>query len=175
MHLLGVVAALLALGVATEGCKTYRDELARGRTAFDANDHVRTLAILRDLEPDVKRLEPAEQAQYAYLRGMTDYRAGYRADARHWLSVAKALEETSPGGLPGDWKQQTTEALGVLNDVVYMQGTAALATPKVASEDDGKTASPAAAKEPGRETKKSSPNKEDAPSSPPPSDAAPPQ
>jgi hypothetical protein len=145
-----VFSAVLAAS-ATTACSTYHDELSRGQRAFETNDHDRTLAILRDLEPDVKRLPPAEQAEYAYLRGMTDYRVGYRSDARHWLSMAKAMEEGSPGMLPADWKERINEALGVLNDVVYTQGTSALLTTRT---DD--TAEP---KEP-KETRKREPHEQ---------------
>ena len=68
-----LLLALAALGTA---CTTYRDELGRGQRAFEQNDHDRTLAILRDRGPDVKRLTMPEQAEYAYLRGITDYRVG---------------------------------------------------------------------------------------------------
>jgi hypothetical protein len=118
-----LLAALLA-----SACSTYRDQLARGQRAFEQNDHDRTLAILRDLEPDMKRLSASEQAGYAYLRGMSDYRIGYKADARHWLSLAKSHEDHSPGVLPADWKARTNEALDELNGVVYTRGTSALST-----------------------------------------------
>ena len=107
-------------------CATYRDELFRAQTAYENNQHERTLALLRDLEPDVTRLAQPEQAQYAYLRGMTDYRIGYKNDARHWLAVARAFDEQSPGILPTDWKQRTTETLAELDGVVQTQGYAAL-------------------------------------------------
>lgn len=109
-------------------CSTYRDQLARGQRAFDQNDHDRALTILRDLEPDMKRLATPEQARYAYLRGMSDYRLGYKADARHWLLVAAAYEESSPGALPVDAKARTAEALVELNGIVFAKGTSALAT-----------------------------------------------
>lgn len=118
-------AALLLIVLAS--CTTYRDELVRAHTAFDANQHERTLALLRDLEPDVTRLTQPEQAQYAYLRGMTDYRMGYKNDARHWLAIARAFDEQRPGTLPVDWKQRTTDTLAELDGVVQVQGYAALA------------------------------------------------
>jgi len=119
----------LALLIALAGCTTYHDELARAQSAFEANQHERVLALLRDLEPDVARLPPPERAHYAYLRGMTDYRVGYRSDARHWLAVARAYEDQSPGMLPADWKQRTSDALAELDGVVQTQGYAALVAP----------------------------------------------
>jgi hypothetical protein len=117
-------AALLLIVLAS--CATYRNQLVSAQIAFDNNQHERTLALLRDLEPDVTRLAQGEQAQYAYLRGMNDYRMGYKADARHWLALARAFDEHSPGILPADWKQRTTETLAELDGVVQTNGYAAL-------------------------------------------------
>jgi len=171
-RLLGLLA-LVAFAGAT-ACTTYRDELARGQRAFEQSDHDRTLALLRDLEPDVRRLSTPEQAQYAYLRGMTDYRVGYKADARHWLSVTKAYEDNSPGVLPADWKARATEALDELNGVVYTQGIVGLSTTRrsddeLKKEDTGK--SDGAAKQPSIEPKKDE-KKDGAPSPAPPPSAS---
>jgi len=143
-------------------CTTYRDQLSRGQRAFELNEHDRTLAILRDLEPDVRHLTVPEQAEYAYLRGMTDYRVGYKPDARHWLSIAKAYEDNSPGVLPADWKLRTNEALDEMNGVVYSAGLSTLTTsrsetpvpessgpgPGPAARDVPKAAPPSAKPEP---------------------------
>ena len=85
-------AAATNFAAALTGCTTYQDELARSQRAFEHADYERALAIFRALEPDVgKQFSLQEQAQYAYLRGMTDFRVGYKVDARHWLAVAHAL------------------------------------------------------------------------------------
>lgn len=119
--------SVLALAlIALASCATYRDELVRAQVAFENDQHERTLALLRDLEPDVTHLARGEQAQYAYLRGMTDYRIGYKRDARHWLAIARAFDEQTPGLLPSDWKQRTTDTLAELDGVVQTQGYAAL-------------------------------------------------
>jgi len=123
-------ALIVVVACAAGGCATYRDELVRAQKTFEQNEHERTMALLRDLEPDLSHLSTPERAQYAYLRGMTDYRVGYRADARHWLALAKAYDENSPGILPTDWKARTLEALEELSGVVYSDGTSALATQK---------------------------------------------
>lgn len=119
----GVIAVLF---VALTACSTYRDQLARGERAFEQNDPNKALAILRDLEPSFQRLSPQEQASYAYIRGMTDYNVGYKLDARHWLSLANAYEQQTPGVLAGDRKAKTADALKDLNDVVYMKGAGEL-------------------------------------------------
>ncbi len=120
--------------VLTCGCATYRDQLARSQESFERNDHDHTLALLRDLEGDFLRLDRVGRAQYAYLRGMTDYRIGHRADARHWLALGASYEEASPGALPAAWKAETRKALEELNGVVYSEGFASLAAKRAADE-----------------------------------------
>jgi hypothetical protein len=147
------IALAIALFASATGCSTYRDQLLRCQQSFEHNQHEHALGLMRALEPDVTRLQPPEQAQYAYLRGTTDYRLGYRADARHWLSIAKAYEDAAPGTLPSDWKARMTESLDELNNVVYSDGLAALTNTKKAAGDDGApVAKPSSnAKDPGKE------------------------
>ena len=121
--LFGLAVSTLA---ATTGCTTYADALARGERAYDANDHERALAIFRTLEHDMGHFSQPERARYYYLRGMTDFRIGYRADARHWLVLAKAEEDRVPGTLVPDWKTRTETTLAEMNAVVYANGTAGL-------------------------------------------------
>jgi hypothetical protein len=87
-------------------------------------------------------LSLTERTHYAYLRGMTDFRIGYKAESRHWLAIAAASEKTTPGSLPADWSKRMTEALRELNDSVYSGGIASLSnTPTAATKpgegDDG--------------------------------------
>ncbi len=124
MRRLFVLGAISLAALAA--CTTYRDDLSRGQTAFEQNNHERALAIFRHLERESSHLSTPERAHYAYLRGMTDYRIGYRADARHWLMVAKAIDTETPGVLPADWKTRLNEALGELNEVVYASGVDSL-------------------------------------------------
>jgi len=67
-------------------------------------------------------LSLSEQARYAYLRGMTDFRLNYRADARHWLALAKAIDQEHPGGLSPQFKSRLEESLNDLNREVYGKG-----------------------------------------------------
>ncbi|MEO6419625.1 MAG: hypothetical protein ABIP39_09480, partial [Polyangiaceae bacterium] len=89
-------------------------------------------------------LSAQERAEYSYLRGMTDFRIGYKADARHWLALAKAMEDQSPGTLPGDWKPRMEEALTALNEEVYGGGIASLSNMKERGGDTPTAAPPAA-------------------------------
>src|SRR5271156_5731798 len=121
-----VVAALAPLVFVLSGCSTYRDELARSQHAFDENQHETALAILRMLELDTSHLDADEQARYAYLRGMTDFRIGYKADARHWLAVAKAMDEKRPGVLSEEWRTRLDQSLAELDGQVWTAGMESL-------------------------------------------------
>jgi len=126
---------------ALAGCATYHDELVRGEQNFEKNEYERALAVFRALEPDQSHFDVTEEARYAYLRGMTDYRIGYRADARHWLALAKAIDDQNKDALPGDWRNRLGKALDELNAEVYAGGMAALG-----SDGKGKTEPPKPAK-----------------------------
>src|SRR5690349_4962598 len=101
-----------SFALSTAGCATYRSDLERARAHYDKNEFEQALALLRVLEQDVDSLSSAEQAQYAYSRGMTDYRLSglanpgtsvadprqaFRNHARHWLAVSAAIEKNTPG------------------------------------------------------------------------------
>jgi hypothetical protein len=148
------LAACLVAGLATVAihCSTYSDSLGRGRKAFDAGEHERALAIFRSMQNDVENLSPPERALYGYLRGMTDYRIGYRAEARHWLALAAESEKETPGSLPPDMSKRLVDTLTDLNEQVYDQGIASLSntvvgTPAVApvegADDADETLAPA--------------------------------
>jgi hypothetical protein len=114
--------ALLALLVSLPSCITYQEELARGERHFDQSEYERALAVFRALETDMDSLGPMDRSRYAYLRGMTDYRLSFRADARHWLAIARECDQKSPGGLSDPWKARLSEALKDLNQDVYGGG-----------------------------------------------------
>jgi hypothetical protein len=101
------------------GCATYRDDLNRGQRMYLDTHYDQALAIWRVLEPDLDSLSGAERSRYEYLRGMTDYRLGFRADARHWLAIAKANDESNPGGLDAEATSQLNRLLDELNQETY--------------------------------------------------------
>jgi hypothetical protein len=129
---------VVPIALVVAGCQTYQDDLTRAQRAFEQNQHEHALAILRQLEPDTQRLSITEQAQYAYVRGMTDYRIGYKVDARHWLSLAKSMEAQTPGLLPQDWKARTNDALTEMNEGVYGGGLDSLSNAKKRPVDEVK-------------------------------------
>lgn len=132
------LAAALALSVSSIACTTYRDQLVRSQASFERNEHERALGLLRALEPNVSHLSAPEQAQYAYLRGMTDYRIGYREDARHWLAIAQTYDDASPGTLPSDWRARMITALTELNEVVYTEGLQGLSASRTSRKSPQK-------------------------------------
>jgi hypothetical protein len=142
--LIPVVAVALSCGPMLAGCATYQDDLARGQRAFEGSEDERALAIFRILEPDTSHLSESDRAHYAYLRGMTDYRMGYKSEARHWLSISSAMVKQTPDVLPEDWAKRMNDALKELNEAVYASGTEALTnTPgqKPAASDDDSSSS----------------------------------
>lgn len=112
----GLVALL---GLALAACVGPRDVLARGQAYYEDNEYERALAVWRALERHEPVLTPAERARYAYLRGMTDYRLGFRDDARHWLAVAKVTEQRHPGSLDSAWVTRLDGALGDLDSEMF--------------------------------------------------------
>ncbi len=119
MRYTGLLGSCLSLLV---GCATYHDDLERGQHYYDLNQYNNALSVWRILEVDWDSLTYAEQARYAFLRGMTDYRMGYRADARHWLAMSKAVAQHHPGGLDAKSLAQLEQALTEFNAAVYAMG-----------------------------------------------------
>lgn len=133
-RILATAVCVTALG--SFGCATYRDDLNRAEKHYQANEHERALALFRVIEPDLDSLDYVDRTRYAYLRGINDYRMSgkaeggtktsvdkaYRASARHWLAIARALEREKPGGLQPEWKTNLAEALRDLNQDVYGVG-----------------------------------------------------
>jgi hypothetical protein len=107
---------------ALSACVTYREDLNRGQRLYEENQYEHALAIWRSLEPDTDSLSFNDQARYAYLRGMTDFRLGFRPDARHWLAIAKATEQEHPGGLAPEWNERLGTSLDDLNRDAYGGG-----------------------------------------------------
>ena len=117
------LALIACLGL--YACSGHRDALARGRAYYEDNRFEQALSVWRELERDESRLPQYERSRYAYLRGMTDYRLGFRDDARHWLGMAKALEERHPGGISPEWMERLASALDDLDREIFGIGARA--------------------------------------------------
>lgn len=97
----GAVVVALAMG-----CQNYRDQLERADTHYRAARYEAALANLEDLEPDWSRLDRVERVRYEYVRGMTHARLNQRADARHWLAMAREEARTAgPAALTDEMRQ----------------------------------------------------------------------
>jgi hypothetical protein len=101
------------------GCATYSDDLRRGQRMYLDTRYDQALATFRVLEPDLDSLSATQRTEYQFLRGMTDFRLGLRADARHWLALAKADNATNPGGLDSHAAAELEFVLAELNQEAY--------------------------------------------------------
>ena len=120
--LLTLLGTGLALGLA---CSPPRAQLARAQSAFDAADLQSARMSLVDMQTNEGGLDAADRARYRYLRGMTALRLGDRAEARHWLGLAKANDAAA---LPTEWRARLDESLKELDTAVYDDGYGSLVT-----------------------------------------------
>ena len=114
--LLLACSLVVALGA---GCATYEQELGRAEEHFTHDELDKSLAALRALEPDWAAFGTRDRARYCYLRGMSDYRIGFKADARHWLAIAAEVDEDTPGALIPSERSLVNDKLSELNQVIW--------------------------------------------------------
>jgi hypothetical protein len=119
---------------ATAGCATYSQDLERARRHYQDLEFKKSLAVLRLLGEDVDALSPAEHAQFAFLRGMTDLRlaetlpdkgperVAFRACARDWLDRALTLDTAAGSSLTPEQRARSRGALAQLIDVEEAKG-----------------------------------------------------
>ncbi len=112
-------AATIFCGVSTFACQNYSDQLQRAQSYYERNQYEMALAVVRDLEANQDSLSQPDSLRYCYVRGMTDYRLGYKDDARYWLGLAKASLSKSPVALKEDEIKRLEESLAELNRPVY--------------------------------------------------------
>lgn len=107
------------------GCATYSRDMERVRNHYTRSEFPAALALLRVLGDDQAWLSKKERAQYAYLRGMTDFRLGasavkvddrvvLRKASRFWLERAVERSQNTPDALADTEKQRMNETLDVL-------------------------------------------------------------
>lgn len=101
------------------GCSAAQGTLARGQGYYEDNRFEQALSVWRELARTEPELSPEDRARYAYLRGMTDYRLGFRDEARHWLGLAKARQARHPGGMAPTWMTRLEAALDDLNREIF--------------------------------------------------------
>lgn len=108
-----------ALCACALACGGQHAALLRGQGYYEENQYERALAVWRTLERSEASLSRPDFARYAYLRGMTDYRLGFRPDARHWLALAKVTDQQYPGGLDPQWASRLDGALADLDREIF--------------------------------------------------------
>ncbi|MCS6799068.1 MAG: hypothetical protein NZ898_11155 [Myxococcota bacterium] len=98
------------------GCATLRDELRYAEDAHARAHYDHAQVWLAALEEDVPEMTPGQRASYFYLRGMTAFRLGRRADALHYLALARETsgEPGQPGALREDWRTSMERTLAEL-------------------------------------------------------------
>lgn len=150
--------ALMSVALAClSSCAGHADALARGQRYYEDNQYERALALWRDLDRREAAFAPRERARYAYFRGMTDYRLGFRDDARHWLAIAKATDAGQPGALGPSWLERLEgaltdlgrEALGLRPDGSDVVQTIELAPAMAPGDSTSGQAAPGEAAPPG--------------------------
>jgi hypothetical protein len=117
---------LCALGVASSaGCATYSKDMERVRTHYTRSEFPAALGLLRVLGDDQGLLSKKERVQYAYLRGMTDFRLGasavkvadrvaLRRASLYWLERASERSADEPEALIDAERERMTSTLRVL-------------------------------------------------------------
>lgn len=134
---LAALALLVAVG-GVGGCATYSRDMERVRNHYTRSEFPAALALLRVLGADQAWLSKNERAQYAYLRGMTDFRLGasavkvadrvaLRKASRFWLEKAEERSGSSPEALADAEKQRMADTLAILRG----KSDADLATPEL--------------------------------------------
>lgn len=100
--------------VALLGCTTVRDDVRRAETAFSEARYEDVEAWLEALAPSVPDMEPALRARFYYLAGMSAYRMGERARARHALALCREELAVHRVALPEPWLRNLQGALAEL-------------------------------------------------------------
>ena len=100
-----LLSSTLAMVISLGACAAISDDMNRAETAYGAARYEDTLIWLRDLEDDAPSMDEEMRARYYYLRGMTEYRVGHRANSLHYLAVAREVAGDQGAGLQPEWVQ----------------------------------------------------------------------
>lgn len=93
------------------GCAALRDDLRRAETAFTEARYDDAKVWLDDLESSVPQMDRELRARFYYLAGMTAYRIGDRARARHYLALCREEAGDVGVGLTAEWRTNLSAAL----------------------------------------------------------------
>lgn len=106
--------ALPLIALLAVGCTGLGDDLRRAEQAFSEARYEDVEEWLGDLEPSVGKMSTPLRARYYYLAGMSAYRIGDRAEARHALALCREELALSEEKLPPAWNHNLESALGEL-------------------------------------------------------------
>jgi hypothetical protein len=101
---------LLVLGLGSS-CTSLGDDLRRAEQAFSEARYEDVEEWLGDLEPSVGKMSTPLRARYYYLAGMSAFRIGQRAQARHALALCREELAMSAEKLPEAWTHNLESAL----------------------------------------------------------------
>lgn len=132
MHRLARIAPLFAwlvvIGSGAGACTSAATDLRSAQDLYRDARYEQAAAWLDALEPELQAMSAGEQARFYYLRGMSAFRLGQRADALHYLALAQVLFTDAPDEIPPPWRpvlERTLEALapGGSAPVMFSPGT----------------------------------------------------
>ena len=95
-------------------CTTVRDDLRRAEAAFSEARYEDVETWVAELAPEVSSMSAEQRARYYYLAGMSAFRIGRRARARHALALCREEVELGKVQLPLTWSRNLTAALAQL-------------------------------------------------------------
>lgn len=104
--------------LAASACANYQEQFERADEHYRAARYEAALTNLEDLEHDLGRFERPERARYDYMRGMSYARLNQRAEARHWLCLAREEAEDRADALTADMRTQLDRTLAEVDWVV---------------------------------------------------------
>jgi hypothetical protein len=111
----GLIALASSIAILATGCTSPGTDLRSAQDLYRDARYEQAAAWLDALEPELQTMSSAERARFYYLRGMSAFRLGQRADALHYLALAQVLFADAPDDIPPPWRpvlERTLEALG---------------------------------------------------------------
>jgi hypothetical protein len=110
-----VAATLLVAGGVSAACNNYQEQLARSEHHYENARYEAALTNLEDLEIHVPGLSRSDRVRYGVVRGMTHLRLEQRADARHWLAIAREEARPDPRLLSESSRTNIDRTIGELD------------------------------------------------------------
>ncbi len=104
--LLLIVSCLLL-----SACAALRDDLRRAEAAFEEARYEDVEVWLADLSPSVPEMDRPSRARFFYLRGISAFRLGDIAHARHYLALCREEAQEEGVGLRSEWRANLEKVL----------------------------------------------------------------